>query len=289
MQLEIFETKPESFEGAIQAVGAYLEIDGRLLILQLADFKEEAGKWGVPAGKVENGETPKEAVRRELFEETGILADPSCLQDLGALYIRKPHVQYVYYLFRIVLDQKPDVSLSSEHLHYHWATPKDLKLFPLMAGAQAALSKYRAALAQTKGIANVNVYLILKHEDRILLSLRQNTGYHDDYWSFPAGHVEKGESATAGMVREAKEEIGIEILPEDLKPVHVMHCKTNRLNVDIFFECVKWLGEIKNCEPHKCGGLEFFHPDALPSPFVEGNALALQGAKNGQFYSESGF
>ena len=65
--------------------------------------------------------------------------------------------------------------------------------------------------------------------------LRQNTGYLDNYWSFPAGHVETGESATEGMIREAREELGIILSPDNLQVVHVMHRKTNRLNVDIFF------------------------------------------------------
>ncbi len=289
MQTEVFETKPEEFQGAVEAAAAYVEIEGRLLILQNADFKEEAGRWGVPAGKVETGESPEEAVRRELFEETGISVEPSALQSLGSLYIRKPHVQYVYHLFRIDLDQKPDVRLSKEHVQAHWATSRELKSMPLMEGAFEALCKYRTALAQKKITASVNVYLILKQEGRVLLALRQNTGYLDEHWGFPAGHVEKGEAATAGMVREAKEELGIDILPEDLKTVHVMHCQTNRLNIDIFFECSRWEGEIRNNEPHKCAEVRFFDPKALPAAIVESNAFVLEAAFQGQLYSEWGF
>ncbi len=289
MQVEVFETRPDGFQGAIEAAAAYLEIDGRLLLLQCGELKEEAGRWGVPAGKSEKGETAEETVRRELFEETGIRAEPSIIQNLGVLYIRKPNIQYVYHLFRIALDQKPEVRLSNEHQQYQWASVQELESLPLMAGAYAALRKYWTALAEKRGVASVNVYLILKKGDKALLSLRQNTGYLDYHWGFLAGHVEPGESATQGMIREAKEEIGIEILPEDLKTVHVMHRKTNRLNVDIFFECREWKGEIENLEPKKCGGLEFFHSEKLPLAIVESNAFVLQSSIQGQLYSEWGF
>ena len=55
----------------------------------------------------------------------------------------------------------------------------------------------------------VNVHLVLLKEGRILLSLRQNTGYEDGRYGLVSGHLEEGESITQGMKREVKEEIGI--------------------------------------------------------------------------------
>ena len=53
-------------------------------------------------------------------------------------------------------------------------------------------------------------------EKEILLQLRQNTGYMDNMYDFAcSGHVEKGESYTTALVREAKEEIGITLKEED--------------------------------------------------------------------------
>ena len=54
-------------------------------------------------------------------------------------------------------------------------------------------------------------------EREILLQLRQNTGYMDDHWEFAAGgHLEKGETFDEAMVREAKEELGIDASPDQL-------------------------------------------------------------------------
>jgi len=72
----------------------------------------------------------------------------------------------------------------------------------------------------------VCVYLILKRGDQMCLLLRKNTGYYDGYYGLIAGHVEEGESAVAGMIREAYEEAGIELIASQINVVHVMHRNT---------------------------------------------------------------
>jgi 8-oxo-dGTP diphosphatase len=135
----------------------------------------------------------------------------------------------------------------------------------------------------------VHAYLILRKGNLILLQLRQNTGYCDGLWSFAAGKVEDDEPATRAMVREAKEELGIVISASQLRTVHVMHRKTNQFNIDVFFECHHWEGEPENKEIHKCAEMGFFPLDALPSPLVDYNKLALDFIADGIFYSELGW
>lgn len=288
--LEIHEIAPEGFTPQVQVAACYLEINNKLLLLQRADGKLEPGKWGVPAGKLEHNEAPENAAERELLEETGIsLENSSGIQRLNSLYIRKPEVDYVYHVFKVQLGQIPDVHLSDEHQNYIWATSKDIETIALMDGAKEALQHYQAMVAKKRSGASVNAYLILKRGNKILLHLRKNTGYCDGMWSLVAGHVENGESATAAMIRETYEEIGLKLSPEQIKVVHVMHRQTNRLNVDVFFDCPLWEGTIKNCEPEKCEKLEFFSLENLPINIVDYNAFALKAIFNGEFYSEQGW
>src|SRR6185369_159344 len=67
------------------------------------------------------------------------------------------------------------------------------------------------------------VHLFLFKEKKVLLARRFNTGFEDGNYSVPAGHVDGNEPMTAAMIREAKEEVGIEIQPENLQFAHVMH------------------------------------------------------------------
>lgn len=119
------------------------------------------------------------------------------------------------------------------------------------------------------------VYLIPRRNNEVLLSLRQNTGWMDGYYSLVAGHVDGGETPEEATIRETKEEAGATVRSEDLKFVHVMHrLKDNPDDeyIDMFFECEKWDGELYNAEPEKCAGLDWFPIDNLPDnilPYVK--------------------
>ncbi|NGX63418.1 MAG: CTP pyrophosphohydrolase [Candidatus Anoxychlamydiales bacterium] len=142
--IEIYDYNPQKHRGKIEVVGCYIEIDESLLLLQLANQKLEAGFWGVPAGKVEQNESPKKAAKRELFEETGIdIEDLAHIKCLGALYVKKPNVDYIFHLFKIQLHKTPIIQLSIEHQDYKWARMQDIDKMPLVEGALEALQKYK--------------------------------------------------------------------------------------------------------------------------------------------------
>lgn len=62
---------------------ALVDADGRVLLAQRPPGKSMAGHWEFPGGKVKSGESPEEALIRELKEELGIDVGGSCLAPLA--------------------------------------------------------------------------------------------------------------------------------------------------------------------------------------------------------------
>ncbi len=65
------------------AAVALLDVDGRVLLAQRPEGKPMAGLWEFPGGKLRDGETPEQALTRELAEELGIDTRESCLAPIA--------------------------------------------------------------------------------------------------------------------------------------------------------------------------------------------------------------
>jgi 8-oxo-dGTP pyrophosphatase MutT (NUDIX family) len=137
-------------------------------------------------------------------------------------------------------------------------------------------------------------YLFLRHEDRVLLQLRSNTGYRDGHWAVgAAGHVESGESVWRAVCREAFEELGVEVEESQIEPVTTLHRTARGADrhgdatderVDFFFGAWRWQGKPRILEPEKAAGLDWFALDELPEPVVPHELqvlMALRAAYHG--------
>lgn len=136
------------------------------------------------------------------------------------------------------------------------------------------------------------VEVLLVKDGKVFMMLRSGTGFSDGKFGFPGGHVEPDEMPLQAAIREAKEEAGVDIQPEDLVPIYVIY----RLNSDneqnfreyigIFFMAKKWVGEPRNAEPHKCSYVVWFDLNNLPSNIVYYLPTVVQGWQKGEFYTE---
>lgn len=65
--------------GLVVVAAALVDRDGRLLVQQRPEGLSMPGLWEFPGGKVEPGETPEQALIRELAEELAIDVEQACL------------------------------------------------------------------------------------------------------------------------------------------------------------------------------------------------------------------
>lgn len=133
------------------------------------------------------------------------------------------------------------------------------------------------------------VHLFLIQDDQVLLARRFNTGYEDGKFSVPAGHVDENESCIQAMIREAKEEITIDINAKDLTLAHVMHRRSNRESIDFFFVCKNWQGIPIINEPDKCDAIDWFDLSNLPENTIPYIRHAVSQHLDRQVYSEFGW
>ena len=130
----------------------------------------------------------------------------------------------------------------------------------------------------------IAVYLLLVKNDGLFLIRRYNTGWQDGNYSLPAGHLDPDEKIFDAIVRETKEEIGIDIPKDNYKLVHTLH----RVNshVDFFFEVTDWEGEPQNMEPDKCDDVRWFAFDSLPVNIVPSVKFAISNYQQGVAFAE---
>lgn len=136
----------------------------------------------------------------------------------------------------------------------------------------------------------VAVHLFFLRGERVLLLRRFQTGYEDGNYSVVAGHVEAGESVTQAAVREAREEVGVELRADDLRVVHIMHRRAGDERVDFFLIVHDGAGgEPVNCEPNKCDELAWYSLTYLPPNVVPYVRRALENYQNGLLFDEFGW
>lgn len=135
-----------------------------------------------------------------------------------------------------------------------------------------------------------SVYLLLEKDGTLLLSRRANTGFEDGNYGLVAGHAEAGEAMSAAMIREAKEEAGITINPEDLKEIVTLHrnCGDHE-RIDFFFTAMHWEGEVTNKEPELCDDLSWFPIGEMPDNVIPYIREAIGCFETGKTYIEFGF
>ncbi|GAA4533570.1 NUDIX hydrolase [Amycolatopsis samaneae] len=137
----------------------------------------------------------------------------------------------------------------------------------------------------------VDVLLLLVRDGTVLLAQREGTGYADGLWNLPSGKLEAGEDLVAAMIREAREEIGLELTRDSLRMVNAVHNLNphGRARVGFTFTADAWAGEPYNAEPHKCAKIAWYPLDALPEATVPYTAACVDLYRRGEPFGLNGW
>ncbi|GGS90487.1 (deoxy)nucleoside triphosphate pyrophosphohydrolase [Streptomyces chromofuscus] len=103
----------------IVVVGAALLDGGRLLAARRSAPPELAGRWELPGGKVEPGETPEAALVRELREELGVEAE-AVRRVPGEWMLTPPYVLQVW--TARLRAGSPEAKALQDHDELRWLT-----------------------------------------------------------------------------------------------------------------------------------------------------------------------
>lgn len=127
-----------------------------------------------------------------------------------------------------------------------------------------------------KAIFKSAIHIILINDNKILVQKRKGSKLYPGYYALPAGHIDKGETQYDALVREAKEELGIEINPDDIINNYVVlrrnffeiDEKILEPYIDFYFEIKKYTGIPRIIEEDKCDELFWTDINNLPEPFI---------------------
>jgi 8-oxo-dGTP diphosphatase len=112
-----------------RVVAGLIVREGKLLVCQRTRHQTMPLKWEFPGGKIEEGEQPRAALRRELEEELGILATIG--DEIRRIQHEYPNGGMVELRFFVVREYQREIE-NRIFRDMQWAEPKDLPKYDFL-------------------------------------------------------------------------------------------------------------------------------------------------------------
>jgi ADP-ribose pyrophosphatase YjhB (NUDIX family) len=221
----------------VQRVAAYAVVlrDDRILLSRLADRLTSKELWTLPGGGVEHGEDPRDAVVREVHEETGLDVEIGETAHVYSAHMRNAwrHGRRAdSHALRIVYDGWVPVDSPEPHVVEVDGSTMDAAWKPLadvLDGTVPTVPMVAEVLAEHRPfrLQRVAAYALVVRgagsDAEVLLTRLSGRGPHPGAWTLPGGGIDHGEDPRDAVVREVHEETGLTARPGEVLDVASSH------------------------------------------------------------------
>jgi 8-oxo-dGTP diphosphatase len=207
----------------VQRVAAYAVImrDDRILLSRLAKRLTSKELWTLPGGGLEHGEDPRDAVVREVHEETGLDVHIGETAHVYSFHQRNTWRQgrrADAHALRIVYDGWVPVDSPEPRVVEVNGSTMDAAWLPVagvLDGTVPVVSLVTEVLAEHQPfqMQRVAAYALVLRDgpdgDEVLLTRNSARGPHPGHWTLPGGGIDHGEEPRQTVVREVREETSL--------------------------------------------------------------------------------
>jgi ADP-ribose pyrophosphatase YjhB (NUDIX family) len=226
----------------VQRVAAYAVIvrtppgaGPEILLSRLAKRLTSKELWTLPGGGLEHGEDPRDAVVREVHEETGldvVIGETARVYSYHQRNSWRQGRRADAHALRIVYDGWVPVDSPVPHvvevdgstMEAAWKPLADVEAgrVPVVGLVTEVLAEHRPFQMQ-----RVAAYALAVRDGaagrELLLTRNSVRGPHPGWWTLPGGGIDHGEDPRDALVREVREETGLECTPAEVLDVTSTH------------------------------------------------------------------
>jgi 8-oxo-dGTP diphosphatase len=217
-----------------QRVAAYAVIlrEDRVLLSRLAPYLSETERWTLPGGGIEFGEHPRDAVVREVYEETGLHAEVGDQAWIDSEVFARGGMNGERHAVRIVYDGWVGADVAEPRVIETDGSTVDARwhlLDDVLSGRVPVVRLVTDALEVHLPVKRQRLAAkaLIRRGDRVLLARLSPLAVEEGRWTLPGGGVDHGESPETALVREIQEETGLTASARQLLGVNDAHITGN--------------------------------------------------------------